>query len=151
MILVSGDVERHIRAEGEKWYPDECCGFLLGQIDESGRRRVEDILPVPNAGQAEERHHRFRIEPDDFMRAERQARLRGLDVIGFYHSHPDHPATPSEYDREQALPFYSYVILSVRRGASAEISSWELSGDRALFNHEELECAAQHRARKRRY
>ncbi|MDR3357915.1 MAG: M67 family metallopeptidase [Desulfovibrio sp.] len=141
MILVPGDVERHIRAEGEKCYPDECCGILLGQIDANGRRGVEDIMPVPNAGLAEERHHRFCIGPDDFLRAEKQARLRGLDVLGFYHSHPDHTSTPSEYDREQALPFYSYVILSVRQGASAEISSWELSGDRARFNREELECA----------
>jgi proteasome lid subunit RPN8/RPN11 len=141
MILVSGEVERLVRAEGEKWYPDECCGLLLGRIDENGRRRVEDIMPAPNAGQAEERCRRFRIEPDEFMRAEKRARLRGLDVIGFYHSHPDHPAAPSEYDREQALPFYSYVILSVRKGVAAEISSWELSGDRALFNHEKLERA----------
>jgi proteasome lid subunit RPN8/RPN11 len=141
MILVPVDVERHIRAEGEKCYPDECCGILLGRIDEGGRRSVEDIVPAPNAGRAEERHHRFHIDPEEFIRAEKQARLRGLDVIGFYHSHPDHPATPSEYDREQALPFYSYVILSVRKGASAEISSWELSGDRALFNPEDLESA----------
>jgi proteasome lid subunit RPN8/RPN11 len=141
MILVSGEVERRIRAEGEKCYPDECCGFLLGGVGEDGRRRAEDIMPVPNADQAEERRRRFRIGPDEFLRAEKLARLRGLDVIGFYHSHPDHPARPSEYDREHALPFYSYVILSVRQGLSAEISSWELSGDRALFNHENLECA----------
>ncbi|MDR2055228.1 MAG: M67 family metallopeptidase [Desulfovibrio sp.] len=138
MILISGDAERHIRAEGEKCYPDECCGILLGRIDENGRRRVEDIVPVPNAGRAEERYHRFRIEPDEFMRAEKRARLRDLEVIGFYHSHPDHPAVPSEHDREQALPFYSYVILSVRKGAAAEISSWELSCDRAQFNHKEM-------------
>lgn len=134
MILVTGDVEERIRAEGEKSYPEECCGILLGRFAEDGGRRIADILPVQNADRPEERRHRFRIEPDEFLRVEKEARLRGLDVIGFYHSHPDHPSVPSEHDREQALPFYSYLILSVEKGVAAQISLWELSSDRALFN-----------------
>lgn len=133
MIFLPEDVERRIRAEGEKSYPEECCGILLGRIAEDGERRIKDILPVHNADRAEERHHRFRIEPDEFLRVEKEARLRGLDVVGFYHSHPDHPNVPSEHDREQALPFYSYLILSVEKGVAARISFWELSSDRALF------------------
>jgi proteasome lid subunit RPN8/RPN11 len=134
MILLAGEVERRIRAEGEKCYPEECCGIVLGRLEEDGKgKKAEDIVPLPNTGQEGERHHRFRIGPDEFLRVEKEARLRGLEVIGFYHSHPDHPSAPSEHDREQALPFYSYIILSVQKGAAAALSSWELSGDRARF------------------
>jgi proteasome lid subunit RPN8/RPN11 len=125
-----------INAEGEGAYPDECCGAILGRVGESGEKSADEIMPVLNAREEGERHHRFVIEPDDFMRVERAARGHGLDVVGFYHSHPDHPASPSDYDCEHALPFYSYVILAVGGGKAGELTSWELSADRACFIRE---------------
>ncbi|MDR0828232.1 MAG: M67 family metallopeptidase [Desulfovibrio sp.] len=136
MIHLSPDAESGIRAEGEKAYPHECCGFLLGLTDEEGGRTVTEIQPVENSREEEARRRRFRIEPDDFMRVERQARAGNLEVVGFYHSHPDHPALPSEHDLADALPYYSYVIVAVSGGAVAALTSWELSVDRAQFNQE---------------
>jgi proteasome lid subunit RPN8/RPN11 len=138
MIALTGGVERRIREEGERAYPNECCGFVLGKIRETGGRKIETLIPVDNAGEAEEQYHRFKIEPEDFMRAEKEARKRNLDILGFYHSHPDHPALPSDYDREQALPFYSYLIVSVERGRAGALTSWELAADRAAFTEEEI-------------
>lgn len=135
MISLPEALKFSINGEGERAYPDECCGFLLGRIENRGRI-VEEIIPVQNAREEGERHHRFVIEPDQFMRAERTARERGVDVLGFYHSHPDHEARPSDYDREHALPFYSYVILAVGGGSAGELTSWELSSDRAQFAQE---------------
>jgi proteasome lid subunit RPN8/RPN11 len=136
MIHLPPDKKNAVRIEGEEAYPNECCGFLLGTLEKGGLRNVVEILPVSNAREQEEQHHRFHIEADDFMRAERQARSRGMDIVGFYHSHPDHPAEPSEYDREHALPFYSYVIVAVSKGIARELTSWELLPDRSRFNQE---------------
>jgi proteasome lid subunit RPN8/RPN11 len=105
-------------------------------MDDSGKKQASGIIPIENAREAEEQYHRFRIEAEDLMKAELAARKQGWDVLGFYHSHPDHPAWPSDYDREYALPFYSYVIVSVERGKAAELTSWELAADRGEFNGE---------------
>jgi proteasome lid subunit RPN8/RPN11 len=137
MIALKAETERRIREEGEKAYPDECCGFLLGRFNDDGGRRAETIIPVANAREAEEQYHRFVIRPEDFMRAEKEARRQNRDIIGIYHSHPDHPARPSEYDREQAMPFYSYVIVAVEAGRAAELTSWELADNREQFFEEE--------------
>jgi proteasome lid subunit RPN8/RPN11 len=136
VLSLNAEAIAAIRAEGEKAYPDECCGFLCGDTDEKGGRRVEGILPVANASEREEKFHRFRIEPDDFLAASRAAGAAGLDIIGFYHSHPDHPAVPSEYDLQLALPCCSYVIVAVGKGMAEELTSWELSDDRSRFNQE---------------
>jgi proteasome lid subunit RPN8/RPN11 len=133
MIVLPDPVSRAIMSEGERAYPNECCGALLGLADESGGRAVSEILPIHNGREAEEQYHRFEIGPDDFMASEKTARVRGLGVIGFYHSHPDHPAVPSDYDREHALPWYSYVIVAVEAGAAGDLTSWELDGDRSRF------------------
>jgi proteasome lid subunit RPN8/RPN11 len=133
MIGLSAELTAAIRREGEAAYPDECCGILLGRIPGEGRRIVEAVMPIVNAREAEERYHRFRIEPEDFMRAEKEARKQGRDVLGFYHSHPDHPARPSDYDREYALPFYSYIIVAVEGGKAGDFTSWELAADRSAF------------------
>ncbi|MDR0669364.1 MAG: M67 family metallopeptidase [Treponema sp.] len=138
MIGLSVEGEALIRGEGEAAYPDECCGILLGRIIDDGRKITEAVMPIVNAREAEERYHRFRIEPEDLMRAEKEARKQGRDVLGFYHSHPDHPARPSDYDREYALPFYSYVIVAVERGKSGELTSWELTADRSAFSRETI-------------
>ncbi|MDR2678257.1 MAG: M67 family metallopeptidase, partial [Zoogloeaceae bacterium] len=133
MIILAAPLEAVIHAEGERAYPNECCGVLLGVQDAAGVRRVEALIPIVNARESEEQYHRFRIEADDFMRAETEARAQGKDVLGFYHSHPDHPALPSEYDREYALPFYSYIIVSVAKGKAGLLTSWELTLDRSRF------------------
>jgi proteasome lid subunit RPN8/RPN11 len=138
MIVLSGEQENSIRTEGEISYPNECCGILLGRIGDDGSRVVEDIMPIRNAREAEEQYHRFQIESEDVMRAELEARKRGLDVLGFYHSHPDHPAKPSDFDREHALPFYLYIITAVHKGKAGDFTSWELKTDRTEFVPEEI-------------
>jgi proteasome lid subunit RPN8/RPN11 len=138
MTVLPERLAKTIHAEGEASYPNECCGFLLGALGENGARVVSKLIPVVNAREAGEQYHRFRIEPDDFMRAEREARAQHMDILGFYHSHPDHAARPSDYDRVNALPFYVYLIVSVDKGAAAILTGWELSGDRARFNPEEI-------------
>jgi proteasome lid subunit RPN8/RPN11 len=135
MIFLSRETETAIRSEGEKYYPNECCGVLLGVLQDDDRV-VEQILPVENHFEQDEQFHRFKIESEDIMRAEIRARKEHLDVLGFYHSHPDHPAAPSDYDREYALPFYSYIITRVHNGKAAEMTSWTLAGDRSVFNPE---------------
>jgi proteasome lid subunit RPN8/RPN11 len=137
VIALRAEAEQRIRAEGEKAYPNECCGFVLGRT-EGGVRRADTVLPVENAREAGEKYHRFVITPEDFMRAERDAAKGEREIFGIYHSHPDHPARPSDYDKEHALPFYSYLILAVKAGKAAEMTSWELADDRNQFLEEEI-------------
>jgi proteasome lid subunit RPN8/RPN11 len=148
MFKLNVEAEQRIRKEGEKAYPNECCGFLLGArgaegLSADGEKRADYVLTVENAREAGEQYHRFVITPEDFMRAEREAAKQGREIFGIYHSHPDHPAKPSDYDREHALPFYSYLILAVEAGRAGDLTSWELSndslgGDRNQFTEEEI-------------
>jgi proteasome lid subunit RPN8/RPN11 len=144
VIELGAEWEAAIRSEGEKAYPNECCGILLGKFEDAaeglggGKRRVENIIPIENSREEAEQYHRFEIQSEDLMRAELAARKEGRDVLGFYHSHPDHPARPSDFDREHALPFYSYVIVGVEKGSAGEMTSWELTPDRANFLEEEI-------------
>jgi len=130
-----------IARHGETGYPDEICGFLLGtRMD--GEKRVREVVPVGNEWEeTEERRRRFMIAPQDFLREERRAREAGWEILGFYHSHPDHAARPSETDREAAWPGYSYVIQSVREGHAAEIHSWRLQDDREGYDEEAIMVA----------
>jgi proteasome lid subunit RPN8/RPN11 len=121
-------------------YPEEGCGVLLGREAE-GERSVERVIGLGNARE-DSRENRYLISPDQFLTAEREARAAGLDVIGFFHSHPDHPSRPSEFDREHAWPWYSYLIVSVERGVVADARSWRLSDDRTRFEPEDLLLAA---------
>jgi proteasome lid subunit RPN8/RPN11 len=142
-----------IQAHGASDYPNECCGILLGQVSGSKKEvkevvrlknlrlnaaRAQEILPLESPGRESERN-RFLIDPMEQLRVEKGARARGLDVLGYYHSHPDHPARPSEYDREHAWPWYSYVIVSVERGEPKDVTSWILPDDRARFEPEAME------------
>jgi len=138
MVRLSPEHEKTIRAEGETAYPDECCGILIGEIDEAGVKRVRHTEAIQNARESGEQYHRFLITPEDMFKAERAARKRKLEVVGFYHSHPDHPSLPSAYDTEHALPFYSYVIVSVQQGKSEDMTSWELTADRSRFEEEKI-------------
>ncbi|MDR2247588.1 MAG: M67 family metallopeptidase [Treponema sp.] len=137
MIALHAEAERRIREEGERAFPNECCGFLLGRMEE-GEKRADVVLAVENSREAGERYHRFVITPEDFLGAEKEARRQKKDILGIYHSHPDHPARPSDYDREQALPCYSYLIVPVEGGRAGDLTSWELADNRNQFLEEEL-------------
>jgi proteasome lid subunit RPN8/RPN11 len=115
-------------------YPEEGCGLLVGR-DGPGGREVRRVVPLRNRDEAP-RDRRYTIAPEDFLAVEREARRAGLDVVGFFHSHPDHPAVPSAFDLEHAWPYYSYVIASLERGRVAECRAYRLSDDRARFEPE---------------
>ena len=120
-------------------YPDECCGVLIGRIL-ADSTVVERLLSVDNE-RNESRHNRYLINPETVLAAHKEARALGLDVVGYYHSHPDHPARPSEFDREHAWPGVSYLIVSVEKGSVADARSWRLADDREKFDEEEIEEA----------
>lgn len=125
-----------IRDHGREAYPQECCGLLLGSVTPVSRS-VASLRPLQNARE-DSRHNRYLIAPSDLLAAEKEASRLALDVIGVYHSHPDHPARPSEYDRDHAFPWYSYLILSVAGGEPQDLTSWVLRDDRSGFDAEEL-------------
>jgi proteasome lid subunit RPN8/RPN11 len=129
-------IERHAEAE----YPHECCGLLIGRIEDEGRTRVvSEIYPVSNTWEAEGRHHRMLIAPQDYLRAEREFSSQGSGVVGDYHSHPNHPAVPSQFDLEHApWPTLSYIVVSVFDGRTRALRSWEMTDDRSRFKEEEI-------------
>lgn len=136
-LVLSPEVEAEIRAHARAEYPHECCGALLG-TEQGETRFITLIIRLANE-RADERERRFYVSPQQVLMAERQARAAGLLLLGFYHSHPNHPAVPSEYDREHALPYYSYPIVSVIQGEPVELRSWRLKEDRTGFDEEPLE------------
>jgi proteasome lid subunit RPN8/RPN11 len=136
VIELNPKVLRAIREHGRQAYPEECCGALLGTA-ENGAARVTRVERIANA-RREERRRRYEIEPLEYARVERAADAEGLAVLGFYHSHPDHPAAPSRYDREHGFPFFHYVVLAVAAGSPGEIASFVLSEDRGAFEREEI-------------
>ncbi len=126
-----------IKADGEGAFPNECCGFILGKHN-NGEKEVRALLPTSNEREDLEQYHRFLITPQAYLQAEKYAREKGLDVIGFYHSHPGAPARPSHYDLEHAWPWYSYIIVSVLEGRAEDVTSWVLQDDRVQFNEEKI-------------
>jgi proteasome lid subunit RPN8/RPN11 len=138
MIAIPADAMTAILAHAEADFPHEACGLLVGRDDPDGARHVEVARALPNTREAEARHHRFLIAPADLVREERRVRAEGREIVGFYHSHPDHPAVPSRHDLEQAWPLYSYLVVAVRAGRAEQALSWRLSDDRARFDPEEL-------------
>jgi proteasome lid subunit RPN8/RPN11 len=142
-LRISAQLAEKIRQHGAETYPHECCGALLGRDASSNgkstaSREILDALPLINRRDDSPRN-RFSVAPRDVIEADRAAQARGLEVVGWYHSHPDHPAKPSEYDREHAWPWYSYVIVSVQRGVAQEMTSWRLHEDRARYTQEVIE------------
>ena len=135
-LIVPAHVLEAIRSHGRADYPEECCGILIGE-SLAEQDRVAEARPVPNVRE-EERRRRFLISPTDYFRADRDARERGLSLLGFYHSHPDRPARPSEFDREQAWPNLHYIVMAVSSGEPGGVTSWILSDDRGRFEEEEL-------------
>ncbi len=138
MIELNQNQIDEIRKHGEQDYPYECCGLLIGSFVGDVRKQVAETYPISNAREEEAKRNRFLIRPEELVRGERSARQKGLDVVGFYHSHPDDRAVPSTYDLEHAWPTYSYIIVSVREGSAGELLSWEMEADRSKFNPEEI-------------
>lgn len=138
MIHLTLEHKAQISAHGESDYPHECCGLLLGSFATSNIKVVSEIYPISNAREEEAKRNRFLIRPEELMRGERDAQQKGLEVVGFYHSHPDHPAVPSGYDLEHAWPVFSYIVVSVIAGAARELRSWEMEPDRSRFTEEEF-------------
>jgi len=146
-LLISAELAERIRAHGVETYPHECCGALLGRdsvvsnegpsVSGTAPREVLALFQLVNRRDDSPRN-RFSVTAEDVLLADKTAREEGLEVIGWYHSHPDHPARPSQYDRDHAWPWYSYVIVSVHAGAPKEMTSWRLQDDRTEFVEEEL-------------
>jgi proteasome lid subunit RPN8/RPN11 len=137
MISISEQLLENIREHGVRDYPYECCGLLLGH-DELESKVVRETYPISNAREESAKRNRFLIQPEELMRGEKYARSQDLEVVGFYHSHPDSPARPSQYDLEHAWPTYSYIIVSTSEGHSGDLYSWEQEPDRSKFNPEEI-------------
>lgn len=131
-VEIAAELLRRIRAHGETTYPEEGAGFLLG-AREGNAYRVVDIVPLPNAREEEARRTRYLISPEDTIRVEEEAERRGLSVIGVFHSHPDHPAQPSGFDHDWALPWLVYLITSVEHGRAIESRAWRLTDERSGF------------------
>ena len=138
MLKLSRQIENEIRQAGADAYPNECCGIMFGS-GEGDDHAVKSLRPIVNAREDGEQYHRFLITAEDMMQAELEARRLGLEIVGFYHSHPDHPAKPSDYDRDHALPFYSYIILRVAEGRPGLMTSWRLRISREAFDPEPFE------------
>jgi proteasome lid subunit RPN8/RPN11 len=136
MLAISNEAIKQINAHVEKSYPEEGAGFLIGVEGE-----VKEILPLDNAREDEARHNRFLITPEDYLKAELTADSLGLSLIGVFHSHPDCPNVPSEYDREWAQPFFSYIITRVDKGKAVNHRSWRLVEDRSKYDEEEIKIS----------
>lgn len=146
-VWISAELAEKIRRHGVETYPDECCGALLGHDANSGigvekPREILKLFPLVNRREDSPRN-RFSVTPQDVIEADRTAQARGMDVVGWYHSHPDHPAKPSEYDREHAWPWYSYIIVSVQKGVPQEMTSWRLDDNRGGYSQETIEIRKQ--------
>jgi proteasome lid subunit RPN8/RPN11 len=142
VLLLSSELYRAIEEEGVKAFPNECCGVMIGRderaADGSTRRIVERLQPLTNSFEQEEQYHRFRLDPLEYIQVEKAAGAQGKLVLGFYHSHPDHPARPSEYDRVHAWPFYSYVIVSIMARTPTAMTSWLLDETTEQFTEEPI-------------
>lgn len=133
MLKISNELVTQINAHMEAAYPEEGAGFLIGDEGE-----VREILALSNAREDEARHNRFLITPEEYLKAELKADSLGLSLIGVFHSHPDCPNVPSEYDREWAQPFFSYIITRVDEGKAVSHRSWRLVEDRTQYEEEEI-------------
>jgi len=135
-LTITGAVDAAIRAHGQETYPHECCGALVGTTD-GVTAVVSAIVPLPNTTEEGPRR-RFLVRPSDYRDAERQAAALGGDLLGFYHSHPDHPARPSQYDLDHAWPTFAYIIVAVAQGTAHDMTVWYLKEDRSSFDEGRL-------------
>lgn len=136
-ITISSTLLQEIHAHGESAYPEEGAGLLIG-IENGQEKIVTEIFTLENARESSARHNRYLLSAEDYLRGENEAARLGLDVLGVFHSHPDHPNQPSDFDREWAMPWFSYLITSVYSGQANASRSWRLAEDRLQFFEETL-------------
>jgi proteasome lid subunit RPN8/RPN11 len=137
ILEMEAELLKRIGTHGEQAYPEEGAGLLLG-IQAGELKRVTALVELPNLREDAARRNRYLLGPADYLRGEEEAARRGLDVLGVFHSHPDHPNRPSEFDREWAWPGFSYLITSVSSGRAGESRSWQLAEDRSGFLEEQI-------------
>jgi proteasome lid subunit RPN8/RPN11 len=135
-LSISPELLKQIHQHGEAAFPDEGAGFLLGT--DGDPRHISAILPLENSRQGDARRNRYLITPQDYLRGENEADRLGLTLLGVFHSHPDHPNQASEYDRDWAQPYFSYIITSIYSGKAVESRSWRLTEDRSQFLEETI-------------
>ena len=139
-LRLPGALADEIRRHGEAAYPGECCGAMVGRVEGSAKE-VFRLSPAVN--RRTDDPHRYLIAPDDLRRLEREVRQAGQEIVGYYHSHPDHPARPSAFDAEHAWPWYSYLIVRIDRGRGADMASWVLDDERPLMHPESLDVLSE--------
>ena len=139
-VRLPESLAEEIRRHGETAYPAECCGALAGRVAGD----VKDVVRLePAVNQRADDPHRYLIAPDDLRRLEARLKSEGLEIVGYYHSHPDHPAAPSAFDADHAWPWYSYVIVRVDRGRGADLASWVLADELPRMHPESLEVLSE--------
>ncbi|MGH7526614.1 MAG: Mov34/MPN/PAD-1 family protein [Gemmatimonadales bacterium] len=141
-LRLSGAQLDEIRRHGERAYPAECCGAMAGRVEQEGKVK-EVVRLAPAVNRRTDDPHRYLIAPDDLRRLEAELRVEGLEIVGYYHSHPDHPAAPSVFDTEHAWPWYSYLIVRIDRGRAADAATWVLDDERPLMHPESLEVLSE--------
>ncbi|MGB2955392.1 MAG: M67 family metallopeptidase [Anaerolineales bacterium] len=145
-INISRRLLNEIHSQGENAYPEESAGLLLG-YEQEGIRFVQSLLILENAREDTARHNRYLITAADMLGGEKEAERLGQSIIGIFHSHPDHPNLPSEFDREWAIPWYSYLITRVDNGRAVESKSWRLIDDRSGFSPEDIIISPEENSR----
>lgn len=137
-VFISPAALSQLQQHGEAAYPEEGAGLILG-LDTGGKKLVTKLIMLDNSREDGARHNRYQLSPEDYLQAESEAARLGVEVLGVFHSHPDHPNHPSEFDRENALPAFTYIITSVQAGKAAGSRSWYLKEDRSSFEEEPIE------------
>ena len=139
-LRLPGALADEIRRHGEAAYPAECCGAMVGRVEGAAK----DVLRLsPAVNRRTDDPHRYLIAPDDLRQLEREVREAGQEIVGYYHSHPDHPARPSAFDAEHAWPWYSYLIVRIDRGRGTDMASWVLDDERPLMHPESLDVLSE--------
>jgi proteasome lid subunit RPN8/RPN11 len=138
-LILPPTLFRQIQSEGESGYPNEICGMIFGR-DVGGQRVAAKLVAGKNVFEADEQYHRFSIDPLQQLKAEKAAEKEGLALLGYYHSHPDHPARPSQYDLDHAWEYYAYVIVAIAKGKAVDMTSWVLKveGEKREFEKQEI-------------
>ena len=139
-LRLPGALADEIRRHGEAAYPAECCGAMVGRV-EGAAKEVLRLSPAVN--RRTDDPHRYLIAPDDLRQLEREVREAGREIVGYYHSHPDHPARPSAFDAEHAWPWYSYLIVRIDRGRGVDMASWVLDDERPIMYPESLDVLSE--------
>jgi Predicted metal-dependent protease of the PAD1/JAB1 superfamily len=134
-IILNEASTQYIQQHATETFPNECCGFLYGSDNE--HRQIIQAVRVANSREGDQRR-RFEIAPLDYIKAEQYALENELQLLGIYHSHPNHPAIASEHDLAKAMPFFSYVIISIMDGKVADLKSWKLKETQHQFDEEQV-------------